>query len=257
MKIAIDFRIKYNREPALSVFASEFWEDMAALKPDHEFIFITDEKEPPEQGIKNIFIRRVARTGIKWLDKKQLFRALRNWNVNRFVTIENPGFSIQFMSEEHTLKSGAEGGRLVLFLSNDKEQPKNTSAYGWPVTVIKPACRNVINELPWAEAESIKTQYTGGRSFFLFAGNISDQHQLIELLKSFSVFKKWQQSNMQLVIAGYTTGETEAFEEKLQHYKYKSDVVLLKDVEETEIAKLIAASYTVVYPAAETVFPLA
>lgn len=62
---------------------------------------------------------------------------------------------------------------------------------------------------------------------------------------------------MQLVIAGSTASWTEVFEEKLLSYKYKEDIVLLKNTSNTEIAKLVAASYAMVYPVAGPAFPLA
>ncbi len=71
------------------------------------------------------------------------------------------------------------------------------------------------------------------------------------------MFKKWQQSNMQLVIAGRTTGWTEVLEEKLLTYKYREDVAVLENIKNEETAKLVAASYALVYPVSGNVFPLA
>src|SRR5450755_4519234 len=102
--------------------------------------------------------------------------------------------------------------KRIDFITNAEEHTKKKEISLPVISTIKPACRTVITSLPWAETESIKTQYTGGRSFFLFIGNIGEQHHLVELLKAFSSFKKWQQSNMQLVIAGYTTAFTDRFE---------------------------------------------
>jgi glycosyltransferase involved in cell wall biosynthesis len=258
MKTVIDFRITYNSEKALSRFTCEFWYDMALLKPNHEFIFITDDKKTPGLPGNNIFIRNVKRTGIKWLDRKQLNKTLITWQADRFVTMQDMGFSIHHFSRVKKIKKD-DGlvDQLLLFVDNAEEQPKKKGLPGPVITVIKPACRTIVTELSWAEAESIKTQYTGGRSFFLFTGDIAEQHQLVELLKAFSIFKKWQQSNMQLVIAGYTSGWTQTFEEKLLNYKYRADVVLLKDADGSEMAKLIAACYAVVYPVAGNVFPFA
>jgi glycosyltransferase involved in cell wall biosynthesis len=46
-------------------------------------------------------------------------------------------------------------------------------------------------------------------------------------------------------------------EEKLMTYKYKADVVILKNAASTEMAKLLAACYAVLYPVTENIFPLA
>jgi glycosyltransferase involved in cell wall biosynthesis len=258
MKAVIDCRITYNSDAALSIFTSEFWYDMALLKPHHEFIFLTDEKKTPGLPGNNIFIRKLTRTGIKWLDQKQLNKSLLAWQADRFITIEDIGFGIHnFSSGKRIKKNNAPADQLLLIAGNAEEQPKKKDLPAPVITIIKPACRTIVTELSWAEVESLKTQYTGGRSFFLFTGSIDEQHQLVELLKAFSIFKKWQQSNMQLVIAGCTTAWTQTFEEKLLHYKYGSDVVLIKDAGSAEMAKLMAACYAVVYPVVKIVFPFA
>jgi glycosyltransferase involved in cell wall biosynthesis len=113
------------------------------------------------------------------------------------------------------------------------------------------------NALSWTETESIRTQYSGGREYFLFTGDIDAPHRLLELLKAFSLFKKRQQSNMQIVLAGFETPWTDSFEDKLATYKYRDDVVLLKDLEWKETVRLAAAAYAMVYPSVTDTLPLA
>jgi glycosyltransferase involved in cell wall biosynthesis len=253
MKIAIDCRNTYYNDPSLSVFTSECWQDIAALKPDHTFIFLKDRKDPFFSSLKNVDIRVLQPAPIGWYDGWKLQRVLRRLRVNRAVNTLPTGFRIRHLLNDRDGQATAKPDRLLLFEHNgDAYLQKNKPA---PlVSFTKPACREAVAELPWTAAESVKTQFTGGRSFFLFTGNIDAQHQLIELLKAFSVFKKWQQSNMQLVIAGYTTGWTETLEEKLQHYKFRADIVLLKNPSVTVTGQLVAAAYAVVLPMAANVF---
>ena len=255
MKVAIDFRIAYINDEALRMFTWEFWQDMALSQPDHDFIFITDQKIAQEP-VNNVYIKRLKKTPIRWIDQNRLKKMLIEWQADRFITIQETGFitSNNFRNKEYK-KGSAQPGKQVLFTGEVQQEPQASPQYA--ITAIQPALREVITSLSWAEAESIKTQYTGGRSFFLFTGDISEQHRLVELLKAFSLFKKWQLSNMQLVIAGSAAKWTEVFEEKLSAYKYKQDVVLLKNISNAEIAKLAAASYALVYPVAANVFPVA
>ncbi|MEP6747738.1 MAG: glycosyltransferase [Bacteroidota bacterium] len=257
MKIAIDFRITYKNDKALSVFTREFWEDMAIIKPGHEFLFITDQDKPADHLPKNIHIRKLTGSSIKWLHQKKLKNALAEWNANFFITVQDNGFLVNHsLNKKNTSKKEMPADEKIVFIYNAAVQTKNRILPEPVISAIKPVCSTVITSLSWAEAESIKTQYTGDRSFFLFVGNISGEHLLIDLLKAFSTFKKWQQSNMQLVIAGYTTAWAQVFEEKLQTYKYKSDVVIIKNTTSTIISKLLAASYATLYPGAENTFPL-
>jgi glycosyltransferase involved in cell wall biosynthesis len=240
------------------MFTGEFWQDMALLQTGHDFIFITSKKMTPKQPVKNVHTQRLKKTHFQWIDQKRLGKMLTEWQADRLITIQETGFSISnHFIKKNDKKPAAQPGRQVLFATGKSaQQPaQNTSLQA--VTVIPPALREAITSLSWAETESIKTQYTGGRSFFLFTGDISEHHRLIELLKAFSLFKKWQLSNMQLVIAGSATKWTDVFEEKLSSYKYKQDVVLLKNISNTEMPKLAAACYALVYPVAENVFPLA
>src|SRR5450432_341173 len=256
MRVAIVFINTYNTDRALRMFTWEFWEDMALLKTGDEFIFLTDQQKAPNLSTKNIQILQQKKTGIKWMDKKRLSKALYVSQTDCCITINENGFTISHFQKKENKKTDRHAKRID-FITNAEEHTKKKEISLPVISTIKPACRTVITSLPWAETESIKTQYTGGRSFFLFIGNIGEQHHLVELLKAFSSFKKWQQSNMQLVIAGYTTAFTDRFEEKLETYKYKADIVLLKNAASTEIAKLLAVCYAVLYPVSGDVFPLA
>lgn len=253
MKIIIDCRITYNSDAALSIFTMECWQDMAVLKPADEFIFITAKDQVPVQPAGNVHVRELKKTNIPWLDRRRLNNHLKKWEADRFITLHETGFCLYHFQKGNRKVTGMPAHR-ILFAANVTEQPQSAAM----LQVIQPACRTIIvSSLSWTEATDIRTQYTGGRSFFLFTGNISEQHQLVDLLKAFSAFKKWQQSNMQLVIAGYATAWTREFEEKLLTYRYRADVLLIKNATSTDMAKLAAACYAMVYPATANIFPLA
>jgi glycosyltransferase involved in cell wall biosynthesis len=70
----------------------------------------------------------------------------------------------------------------------------------------------------------------------------------MNLLKAFSLFKKWQNSNMQLLVAGRLAWQYEDLIEKLKTYKYREDVVMLNYVSDEQLAKITASAYALVYP---------
>ena len=255
MILAIDFRITYNNDRTLRMFTREFWQDMAIARPDHHFIFITHEKILQQQPVKNIQEQALLKTRVAWIDTMRLKKKLVEWKADKLITVQETGFVISNRLLPAGKNISAPADKQVLFTGST--MPETVTGQPRAVTEIQPALADAITSLTWAETESIKTQYTGGRSFFLFTGNISEQHQLLELLKAFSLFKKWQQSNMQLVIAGSATSWTAVLEEKLLSYKYRQDVVLLKNIPGEAIAKLAAASYTMLYPVKDTAFPFA
>jgi glycosyltransferase involved in cell wall biosynthesis len=70
----------------------------------------------------------------------------------------------------------------------------------------------------------------------------------MNLLKAFSLFKKWQKSNMKLLVAGRLAWKFEDLVEKLETYKYRDDVQLLGAVTDEQLAKITASAYALVYP---------
>lgn len=102
--------------------------------------------------------------------------------------------------------------------------------------------------LSWAEKENIKIQHTAGQEYFIFAGDIHQRYDLVSLLKAFSQFKKRQQSNMHLVIAGNQTLHTGQLVQKLASFKYRNDVRLIIDPPDKTLNALIGAAYAFVYP---------
>ncbi len=253
MKTVIDCRNNSVPDKALRIFTINFWVELAGSVPDHAFIILVDlERSAADDPINLFFVVLSGGLPLPW--RNRLGPALRTWKADRYITVAATGFTCFTLSGSRTDLSRP--ARPPVFLSFiDQLPPGHDPAK--PYAVIAVSVPLVVNGLSWMETESIKTQFSAGRSYFLFVGNIGEEHDLIELLKGFSAFKKRQQSNMQLVIAGYSTAWSADLDEKLEKYKYRSEVSILKNVPSEDIARLFAACYAVVYPAAEGIFPLA
>lgn len=98
------------------------------------------------------------------------------------------------------------------------------------------------------EKIAIKNKYTEGKEYFIYAGLIDADKNLMNLLKAFSVFKKRQQTNMKLVLAGNVAATYESFKKNLQSYKYRSDVEVMTNLPSTELATVVGAAYGFIYP---------
>lgn len=123
------------------------------------------------------------------------------------------------------------------------------------LTVLKPwITENPL--LKWTEKELVKIEFAKGMEYFVFAGDFDERFDLLGLLKAFSLFKKWQHSNMQLVMVGNKTRWGINFLEKLASYKYRNDVQLLFDQSNETEQKIIAGAYAFVYPAFYDYFPI-
>ena len=101
--------------------------------------------------------------------------------------------------------------------------------------------------MEWEEREQIKEKYTAGTEYFLYPGPLYPPDPLIILLKAFSHFKKWQQSNMKLVLAGPASRKTKQLKEKLATYKYREDIAIIEDPGAAALTELTTAAYALVF----------
>ena len=75
--------------------------------------------------------------------------------------------------------------------------------------------------LTLAGREQTKARFAQGREYFLADASMAGEEGILYLLKAFSLFKKRQHSNLQLVIKGFAAG---GLREKLETYKYREDI---------------------------------
>jgi hypothetical protein len=97
------------------------------------------------------------------------------------------------------------------------------------ILVVRPSPFPGTHPLSADEKEAIRYRYTGGKEFFFIsragigtgaAAGAGEEH-MVQLLKAFSLFKKRQLTNLQLVMEG---AQTEAIRQRLETYKYRSDI---------------------------------
>jgi glycosyltransferase involved in cell wall biosynthesis len=115
------------------------------------------------------------------------------------------------------------------------------------VIIIPAAAGEHFKALNWQEKEVWKDKFTEGKEYFLYSGSIAASKNLMNILKAFSHFKKWQKSNMQLMIVGKVESGYEKFLEDIKLYKYRNDVKLLPSFDESELPGITASAYAFVY----------
>jgi glycosyltransferase involved in cell wall biosynthesis len=95
------------------------------------------------------------------------------------------------------------------------------------------------------EKEEIKRKYIRGKEYFLADLANAVDEDVIHLLKAFSLFKKRQQSNMQLILTGAINGSGGMIRQRLETYKYREDVQWQEDRPAPEVGQLSRAAYAV------------
>jgi len=116
------------------------------------------------------------------------------------------------------------------------------------IDVVYSAAKEIFKPLTSEEKQNTKNKYSEGKEYFVYAGAIHPRKNLVNLLKAFSEFKKRQQSNLKLVLAGRLGWKNGLFKEKLKTYKYRDDVIMTGYIEENELAKIIGSAYALIYP---------
>ena len=115
------------------------------------------------------------------------------------------------------------------------------------INVVYNAAKEIFKPVTATAAEATKKKYTDGKEYFLYVGAIHPRKNLMNLLKAFSIFKRRQQSNLKLVIAGRLAWKYDSFVQELKKYKYRHDVILPGYLEENELALIMASAYGLVY----------
>jgi len=149
-------------------------------------------------------------------------------------------YTPKFLTKAHSIATVSEFSKQDIVSSYKMAADK--------IDVVFNGVKEIFQPITEEEKTTTKKRYTDGKEYFVYAGSIHPRKNLVTLLKAFSVFKKRQQTNMKLVLAGRLAWKYESFAKNLESYKYRSDVVMTGYVEEAELVNIIGAAYGMVYP---------
>ena len=112
------------------------------------------------------------------------------------------------------------------------------------VIVTNIATNEVHTPIHWKAREEVKEKYAAGCEYFIC--NCTEEDQLITLLKAFSIFKKWQKSNMKLLFTNIHVHD-KAMEEKMSTYKHKNDLFFYDVLTKDENAFITGSAYAFIH----------
>lgn len=96
------------------------------------------------------------------------------------------------------------------------------------ITVLRPWCATSFQPVEWEIREQTKEVYANGNEYILVDASLLENNQIVQILKSFSLFKKWQKTSAQILFTSMSAVHADA-EKMLQHYKYKADVKIIPE----------------------------
>ena len=248
--------------------------------PEHQFIFISDRKDnrPLVAGdnVRQLVSGPAARYPLLWkfwFDIK-VPALLKKYKADVFVScdgicslstkvpqclvLQDLAFLQQssFLKKSHLnfyKKYTAKFLRRAKSIATVSEFSKQAivSQYNTDVSAIDVVYSGVNENFQAKNDEeklTVKNKYSDGKEYFVYAGAIHPAKNLVNLLKAFSVFKKRQQTSMKLLLAGNLANKYGSFKESLKSYKYRNDVVLVENVADGELVKIIGAAYGLMNP---------
>ena len=281
MVIAVNTRfLQTNKLDSYASFVLEIFERIALEQPQHQFIFIFDRTVHSDFGFAKNITPIVISPKVKdivsfkyWYDVKLPFGLMKH---KPDLLVQPTGFcslttsipQLLFLQDlafkhypNHIPKNHLtyykyftpkfiDKAKKIITLSQFSKQDIASTYNVEPnkIAVVYSAGKPIFKPLGDNEIEQVKDGYADGRAYFLFVGGFHPRKNLMNVLKAFSFFKKWQRSNMKLLIAGAVAVQYDDILIKLKTYKYREDVVLLDYTDETKLARITAAAYCVLYP---------
>jgi glycosyltransferase involved in cell wall biosynthesis len=268
MRIAINAAGYDRNQDMLDVLQA-----LAARRPGNPFIIFSDKPLVLQPAIKTEVIGPPITSLLGrrwWLDMKlpaalKKFRAdvLVNINIDLSLRISIPQLIyIPGTSFLHYTGDTSSAGLLFLkfylpkYLQKAKaviapssyQEEELVDKFNIPrekISVIPVIADPAATHLSWEEKEQVKDGYADGREFFLFTGGFEPVNDVMTVLKAFSQFKKWQRSNMKLIITGNCSHAEIA--KKINTFKFRDDVIVLKDATSDRVAKLLSSAYAVIH----------
>lgn len=262
-----------NPPPNDNSFIKHLFIHLALGHPESEFIFII-RKKSNELNLKcpNILQLKVAPQTGNWLVRKWWF-GIRLPSILKIhkpeIFISNGFYSSKIsisqclLVDDYTSETRT-GKTLSRFLSPFKSVIcfsnfiknrliKINGENFVNFKLIPPAAQEIFRPLTETVRKELKDNITAGREYFIYSGKLDFSKEIVDLLKAFSVFKKMQQSSMQLVLTGNMGTSFQKLLESLKTYKFRDAVLIKSFVSQEEATHLLGASYALLLPSKDGV----
>ena len=197
----------------------------------------------------------------RWRISSQMRRLLRKYQTK--LLIGNPpmettrlpvpygflvgGQSLQAVPAKasHRVKKSWSGAAVILTDSVNSQELiiERFSVQPDKVVVLSAAPNEYFRPLDQEQKNGVRAFYTGSKDYFFSLLQEARPEQLTHLLKAFAIFKKKQQSNMHLVIAGISQATMQLFSAQKDSFRYRDDLHFLGALTTSETARLMASSY--------------
>ncbi len=264
----------YSNRPEIAEFIKECFLRIISQQPGNTFVIISDRQDHPFSHFENVITKKTSpkRNNLiqwqLWLNLK-IPIILKKYKADVFFSHAAISFravhakqyllagDLLFLLYPSAIKKRDVAFYKKFFLKSMKKADKvfalsefcrgkilkHTGISIDKIIIVYPGITPGAINVTYEEREKIKGSYAKGHEYFVYNGIIGEHHNLLNLLKAFSAFKKRQKSSMQLILQGNTGLNYEVFKEKLRLFKFKEDVNVITGLRIDEQQKIIGAAY--------------
>lgn len=257
MKVLVDLSRKKSSWDASFFFSSEFLAVLLQFCPEHEFVFITNERNIfnlSHNSLSEILFKASSNPLKKFVQQKTLQKRIEQLQPDIYMYAPGSIFSNQ--KKACLLISSADELKNARKKNSKSKTVFCTDAFSFyqiqqhslfnsgKLFYAPPAPQSFYQKIEWEERESIKDGLSGGCEYFLLLNPVLQETELVNLLKAFSFFKKRLQTSFKLVIAARLEEFAAPLLQLLASYKYSSDVLFAGDLSKSDrCASITAACY--------------
>ena len=232
-----------------------FWK--ITQKIDHTYIIITD-TNPQFSFSKNveIIVKPIPQNALLkkiWWDvklpailKKQKAELFISFDNNCSLAVSVP--QIVLVSNLEKIKPSCLKKARSVIVNSESVRNELTDKYdlsGNQLAVIYPSADKNYKEINTEERERVKKEFSEDKEYFLYNGPTISNKDLVDLLKSFSHFKKRQQSSFKLLLL---MSSDPTVEKIISDYKYRGDIKFIGSTDKNHQAMITGTAYAVILP---------
>lgn len=265
-----------NSHEEVIIFLEELFTFIAVTQPNNSFVFIINQPLSEEILLpQNCSCQLVATKPINLLQlmlfntfslksivKKYKVDVLLHVhsfcsftiNISQIITIQNPDVANSLFAKNILKKSIQKAAKILINANGTKQaiiakfSSLNSLAIQSKFEIITGAANANFKPMDYLAKVFVKDGFADGRDYFLAVADSFSFKEFITLLKAFSIFKRWQKSNMKLLILGNIIDYKQQLKEKFDTYKYRDDLLAISTISQLEKVKLMGASYAVILP---------
>jgi glycosyltransferase involved in cell wall biosynthesis len=280
MRIAINTRfLLKGKLEGIGWFTHQTIQSMVLAHPEHDFIFIFDRPFHPDfifaSNVTPVVIGPPARHPLLWwlwfeisipfvLKKHKAdvflstdgFASLRT-KVPQCIVIHDLAFVhypqyipklICKYLQVFTKKFVAKADKIITvsqYTNDDVAATYNVPLH--KLEIVYNSAHKHYQPLPYNQKLIVKSKYTNGADYFVYAGSLHPRKNIVNLLKAFAQFKKFTQSKMKLVLVGRLAWLTKEIESTLLQHPYATDIVRIDYMDAVDLSQVIGSAYAMVY----------